>query len=184
MAHNNRMPLSMRMNGIIKVGKKSERSTLQESILETYRSRVWVNRGNNNGIDLMIAIRRYDQPLKEHHYYRFDGPIISRQNAEVTVLFPEEDYSVDVGPYFLRPLSLANTLTVNSRGIIERMTQHSKTEILFQNTEITAMHRHWDPAYCRVQGDGDRLFAIEESLYSKSIRFSESAFVSNQIKEG
>ncbi|KAH9811804.1 hypothetical protein DFH28DRAFT_1129912 [Melampsora americana] len=177
MAYNNRMPLSMRMNGIVKVGEKIERSTVQESILESYQTKVWLNQGNSNGIDLIIAIRKYDQPLNEQHYYRFDGPIISRQNAEVTVFFPEGDYSIDVGPNFIRPVSLANTLCVNSRGIIIKMTHHFDTDNLTQSIEIMALHRHWDPAYFRIQGNADRLFEIEESVYSDDLRLSESAFI-------
>ncbi|KAH9821268.1 hypothetical protein DFH28DRAFT_923677 [Melampsora americana] len=146
MAHNIRMPLLMRINGIIKVEQKVDSSAIQDSILEMYHTRVWVNQGNGNGIELLIAARKYDQPLKAQHYYRFDGPIISRQNAEVTILFPEEDYTVDVGPNFIQPVSLADKLNVNSRGIITKIEHHFKTDMLYQNVEITVLHCHWDPA--------------------------------------
>ncbi|KAH9807032.1 hypothetical protein DFH28DRAFT_939707 [Melampsora americana] len=146
MAHNNRMPLSMRLNGIIKVDEKVSRSTLEDSILITYHTKVWVNQGNGNGIELLIAARKYDQALKEQHYYRFDGPIISRQSAEGTIFFPEEEFTVGVGPNFIRPVSLADKLNVNSRGIITQMAHHFKGNVLYQNIEVTVLHRHWDPA--------------------------------------
>lgn len=97
-------------------------------------------------IEFLIAARRFDRPLEEGSYYRFDGAIVPREGPEDTMFFPDEDYSVNVGTNFVRPMCLANTLTINSRGVATEIIHHLKEEIVFQNIVITALHREWDPA--------------------------------------
>ncbi|KAH9807678.1 hypothetical protein DFH28DRAFT_1114500 [Melampsora americana] len=146
MAYNNRLSLSMRMNGIVKVEHQIETSTDRRSILRLYSTKTWLDQGKLEWIDLLIAARKYDRALIIGNYYRFDGTILPKEGSGTPIFFADEDYTVNVGTSSIRPLSLANKLIINSRGMITEVVHHLKHERTLQSVKATAKHRDWNPA--------------------------------------
>ncbi|KAH9822462.1 hypothetical protein DFH28DRAFT_922762 [Melampsora americana] len=151
MANNNRISLPMFLNGIIKVEAKVDSSGEPESILETYKEKIWVNQISLREIEILIAARRYNYPLKEATYYRFDGPVIVRENTTEPLFLPEGTNTVEVGTNFIRPLSLANKIVVNGRSVIIQLQQQHNKKSGSKDVVITALHRHRYPASGRME---------------------------------
>ncbi|KAH9810706.1 hypothetical protein DFH28DRAFT_932581 [Melampsora americana] len=166
------MTLSMNLNGIMRVGLKVKTPENSKSILQIHSAKAWVNRGNLGGIEMSIAARKYDRPLEEGAYYRFDGPVIFREETGEIIFFPVENNSINVGTGTIRPMSLANKLIVNGRGVITQLVHQHKEDKIRQCLIITALHRHCDPTTGRMQKfstdytiDAIMLLSVEHEMF-------------------
>ncbi|KAH9810548.1 hypothetical protein DFH28DRAFT_932661 [Melampsora americana] len=146
MANNNRIPLPMRFDGIVRIGEKIEVEGVEESILQFYETKIWINRGNLAGIDLSVAVRKYDQRLESGAYHRLNGSIIIQDNIRQITLLPEGDNTINVGRTFIRPSTLANKISVNSCGVIIQLIHHKEESVVLQYIVLTALHRGLNPS--------------------------------------
>ncbi|KAH9825193.1 hypothetical protein DFH28DRAFT_921160 [Melampsora americana] len=150
MASNIRLPLPMHFNGIVKIGEKIETDEMGKSILEFYKTKAWVNRGNLAGIDFAVAVRKFDQPLQLGAYYRLNGPVFVTNDSGRIIFLPEGDDSINVGTNFIRPPALADKITVNSCGVITQRIHHEKENVILQNIVLTALPRYLNPTVTDV----------------------------------
>ncbi|KAH9807260.1 hypothetical protein DFH28DRAFT_938885 [Melampsora americana] len=197
MANNIRLPLPMRFDGIVRIGDKIEVEGVEESILQFYKTKIWVNRGNLAGIDLSVAVRKYDQRLESGAYHRLNGSIIIQENIRQITFLPEGDNTINVGTTFIRPSTLANKISVNSCGVIIQLIHHKEESVVLQNIVLTALHRGLNPSTGRVEEfftdytidavmllsrfpemfTVGRLFKIKKSVYRESNGCHYGAFV-------
>ncbi|KAH9814724.1 hypothetical protein DFH28DRAFT_928829 [Melampsora americana] len=149
MATDVRVALPMQLNGIMKIEEKVETPSVIESILQIYKTEIWFDRGTLSALKFLVAARKYDRPLQTGAYYRFEGPIIPQLGNDNTRFFPNEDNSINVGTNLIRPVCLANKVTVNSRGIITQLI-HQQRDQIHESMLITMLHRHRDPTTGRM----------------------------------